>query len=187
MKKKEDILFLLFGMIVFYISTFLDKTVGLMFQNVNVPFIDFTLSIVTNFGFVLAVILLIPAIILYNQDKRLLRLLILTFCAAFVFSFVLKLIVLRQRPTDALYYPLVNIINYSFPSMHSMVVFSLLPLLTAYLVKYKPFWTSFAFIVAFSRIYFAFHYLSDVVFGAVVGYLMGKILLEFHQEKKWNL
>ena len=187
MRKKEDILFLLFGMVLFYISTFLDKSVSSIFQNVKIPFLDFVLSIITNFGIVLVVVLLMPALLFYSKDKKLFRLLFLTFILAFIFSFMLKLIVLRQRPTDALYYPLVHIIDYSFPSMHSMIAFSLLPLLLAYLPKQKSFWISFVLLVAFSRIYFNFHYLSDVVFGGIIGYFIGKILIDFHQERKWNL
>ena len=187
MRKKDGILFLIFGMVLFYISTFFDKSVGLTSQNIKIPFLDFVLSIITNYGIVLVVVLLIPSLIFYNRDKKLFRLLILTFAISFIFSFILKLIVLRQRPNEILYYPLTNIIDYSFPSMHSMIVFSLLPLLLNYLPKQKSFWITFAFLVAFSRIYFNFHYLSDVVFGAVIGYFIGKILVEFHEERKWNL
>ncbi len=184
MKKKESIMFLMVGMILFYISTFFDKPVTLMFNNIKIPFLDFVLSIITNFGVVAVVMLLIPAIILYRQDRKLFRLLFLTFIVAFAFSSVAKLIFLRQRPIENLYHPLINIINYSFPSTHSMVVFSLLPVLLMYLPKQKTFWASFAFLVAFSRIYFDFHYLSDVVFGAVVGYFIGNFLLEFHYKNK---
>ena len=180
MIKKGNILFLLLGMVLFYISTFLDKAVILMFQNINIPFLDFIFSVITNFGVVLMLMLFVPAIILY---KKAFKLLFLAFLAAFILSFILKLIVLRQRPADILYYPLVHIINYSFPSMHSMIVFSLLPLLLTYLPKQKPFWISFAFLAAFSRIYFNFHYLSDVVFGAVLGYFIGSALIEFYGNK----
>jgi len=184
MRKKESLVFLLVGMILFYISAFFDKPVTLMFNNIKIPFLDFVLSIITNFGVVAVVMLLIPAIILYRQDRKLFRLLFLTFIVAFAFSSVAKLIFLRQRPIENLYYPLINIINYSFPSTHSMVVFSLLPMLLMYLPKQKTFWVSFAFLVAFSRIYFDFHYLSDVVFGAVVGYFIGNFLLEFYNKNK---
>ena len=187
MRKKEYILYLLFGIALFYISTFLDKSASLMVQNSKLPFLDFLLSIVTNYGVVLIFVLLIPAMVLYKQDKKVFTLLFLTFFLALVFSFVLKLIVLRQRPNEILYYPLTHIIDYSFPSMHSMIAFSLLPLLLTYLPNQKPFWIAFVFLVAVSRIYFGFHYLSDVVFGAVVGYFIGKILIEVHEERKWNL
>lgn len=184
MRKKESLVFLLVGMVLFYISTFLDKPVTLVFNNIKIPFLDFALSIITNFGVVIAVMLLIPAILFYRQDRKSFRLLFLTFIVAFALSFVLKLFFLRQRPIENLYHPLINIINYSLPSTHSMVVFSLLPLLLAYLPKQKTFWASFAFLVAFSRIYFDFHYLSDVVFGAVVGYFIGNFLLEFRNKNK---
>ncbi|MEK6892017.1 MAG: phosphatase PAP2 family protein [Nanoarchaeota archaeon] len=184
MRKKESLVFLLIGMILFYISTFFDKPVSLMFNNIKIPFLDFILSIITNFGVVVMVIFVIPAITFYNNDKKIIKLLFLAFIISFIFSFILKLVILRQRPADILYYPLLNIIDYSFPSMHAMIAFSLLPILLTYLPKQKTFWASFAFLVAFSRIYFDFHYLSDVVFGAVVGYFIGNFLLEFHNKNK---
>lgn len=68
--------------------------------------------------------------------------------------------------------------------MHAMVVFSLLPLLTKHLPKQNYFWLMFAFLVAFSRVYFGFHFLSDVVFGAVAGYFIGVWLLELYDKGK---
>ena len=183
MIKKENVLFLLLGMALFYISTFLDKSVSLLFQTIKIPFLDLIFSIITNFGVVLVFLLFMPAIMVCKKDKKTFKLLFLTFFLSFVLSFVLKLTVLRQRPTDTLYYPIVNIINYSFPSTHSMVIFALLPLLLSYLPKQKAFWLSFTFLVGFSRIYLNFHYLSDVVFGAVFGYFIGRAIIEFYVNK----
>src|SRR3989338_7475251 len=184
MRKKESLVFLLVGTILSYLSTFFDKQVSLAFNNLKIPFLDFILSIITNFGVVVMVIVVIPVIIFYNKDKRIIRLLFLAFIISFIISFILKLVILRQRPADIFYYPLLNIIDYSFPSMHTMIVFSLLPILLIYLPKQKAFWASFAFLVAFSRIYFDFHYLSDVVFGAVVGYFIGNFLMELYNKNK---
>ena len=184
MRKKERLVFLLVGMILFYISIFFDRPVSLMFNNAKIPFLDFVMSVITNFGVVVMVIVVIPVIIFYNKGKRIIRLLFLAFIISFIISFILKLVILRQRPVDVLYYPFLNIIDYSFPSMHAMIVFSLLPILWVYIPKQKTFWASFAFLVAFSRIYFDFHYLSDVVFGAAAGYFIGNFLLEVYNKNK---
>lgn len=186
MRKNNSLIFLLIGMVLFYISTFFDKPVSLMFNNIKMPFLDFVLSIITNFGVAVMIMLVIPAIIFYNNDKKIIKLLFLAFITSFTLSFVLKFVILRQRPVDILYYPFLNIIGYSFPSMHAMIAFSLLPILLTCLPKQKTFWASFAFLVAFSRIYFDFHYLSDVVFGAAAGYFIGSILLEFYYKNFKN-
>ena len=106
-----------------------------------------------------------------------------TFAASVAAAFIIKLIVLRQRPSEILYYPFFNVIDYSFPSMHAMIVFSLLPALFEYLPRQKNFWIFFAFIVSFTRIYFGLHFLSDVIFGAFFGYFLGKFLLNMHKKK----
>jgi len=52
-------------------------------------------------------------------------------------------------------------------------VFSALPILNKKFNKLKYIWLVFACLVAFSRVYFGVHYMSDVLTGALVGYLIG--------------
>src|SRR3989338_3930481 len=40
------------------------------------------------------------------------------------------------------------------------------------------------FLVSFSRVYFGFHFLSDVVFGMFAGYFIGSLLLKLHEKGK---
>ena len=183
-RKISDILALIIGIILFLISYHFDAQINLFFKNIKFSVFDAVLSIITNFGVVILVMLLVPSIIFYKKNKKIIYLLWLAFIVSIIVAFIIKLIVLRQRPIEAFTYPFVNIINYSFPSMHAMVAFSLLPLLMKYLSKQKLFWISFAFLAAFSRIYFGFHFLSDVVFGALVGYFIGDYLLELYEKKK---
>ena len=219
MKKINKNMILVIGTLLFLISYKFDSQINSFFKNIKLPIFDAVLSVVTNFGVVIFIALIIPSIILYTREnqrfyvrenfskfsahkikkfvvprnfkkisrgknKKIVYLLWLTFILSFILAFIIKLIVLRQRPTEAFTYPLTNIINYSFPSMHSMVVFSLLPLLIKYMPKQKSFWIIFAFLVGFSRIYFGFHFFSDVVFGALTGYLLGNFLLKMHEKKK---
>ena len=183
MKRLKEILFLVFGTLLFIASYKFDGAVNQFFKNIKFPLLDSVLSVITSFAVVIAVMLVIPLFLLY-KDKRKMSLLIWAFIISVVLAFIIKLLVLRQRPAEILYYPLFNIINYSFPSMHAMVVFSLLPILMEYLPKQKNFWVLFAFIVSFTRIYFGFHFLSDVVFGAFLGYFVGSYLLSLNRKKK---
>lgn len=184
MKKISNTLVLIIGILLFILSYMLDSEINLFFNVYRNPIFGSALSIIANFGVVLTVMLAIPSLIFYKKNKKILYLLLITFTASFILAFIIKLIVLRQRPIEAFTYPFVEIINYSFPSMHAMVVFSLLPALIKFLPKQKYFWILFSFLVAFSRIYFGFHFLSDVVFGALFGYFIGYFFVDLYEKKK---
>ena len=202
MKKNNNALILIFGIIISLLSYIFDSSVKLFFNGLKIPLFDSILSIITNFGVVIVVMLVIPTIIISKNDTKSqenrgfsrsrkfrkfspeIKLLWLAFLSAVVLSFIIKLIFLRQRPYEAISYPMLNILNFSFPSMHSLVVFALLPLLSRFLPKQKYFWVIFAFMVAFTRIYFGFHFLSDVVFGAFSGYFTGILILELNDKGK---
>jgi len=178
---KDYLYFLALGAALFYLSAALDGHVKLIFENIKIPAIDFVFGLLTNFGIVLILFLVLPSIILYKKDKKAVYFIALAFVSAFVLSFIIKLIVLRQRPIEAFAYPLTNIINYSFPSMHSMVVFALLPFLAGFFPWHKRYWIGLAVLAAFTRIYFSFHYLSDVVFGIMAGHLIGGLLFNAYK------
>ena len=186
MKKINDIRILIIGILIFLASYRLDKQASLFFRNFRFIPLDFVFSIITNFSFVVLIMLIIPIVILFNKNKKQTHLLLLAFAVSIISSFVLKLIFLRQRPNELLTYPFINITDYSFPSMHAAVIFSLLPILIKHLPKQKYFWIIFAFLVSFTRIYFGFHFLSDVVFGALLGYFIGNYFLRMFEKKKYG-
>lgn len=181
MKKSS---YLTAGILLFLLSYGFDRQAGIFFGSMRFPAFDAVLSIVTNFGVVVFASLVVPSIILYRKNKKPVYLLWLSFTVSVASAFIIKLIVLRPRPAEVFTYPLTTLINYSFPSMHAMAVFSLLPMLVKYLPRQKHFWIIFAILVSFSRIYFGFHFLSDVVFGALSGYFIGICLLKLHEKRK---
>lgn len=184
MKRLNEILVLVMFVLLFLVSYKLDDSVSVFFKGANFPFFNVILSIITNFGVVIVIALIAPSLVLYKKNKKIVYLLLSAFFISTTLAFILKLIVLRQRPIEAFTYPFINIINYSFPSMHAMAVFSLLPILVRNMQKQNLFWFIFAFLVAFSRVYFGFHFLSDVVFGAFAGYFIGSYLLELYGKGK---
>jgi len=76
--------------------------------------------------------------------------------------------------------------NWSLPSGHTTVAFSLSTVLAANTDSYV--WKTAAFIpavlTAFSRVYQNYHWTSDVFLGAVVGYFVGKFVTDLHAEKE---
>lgn len=184
MKAKRNILPYLLVIAIFIFSFLLDDKISQFFENARIPLLDFVFAVMTNFGIVLAVMLLIPLLML--KDSRKIYALLLAFFSSVFISLIAKWMFLRQRPVDFAY-PFVKILSYSFPSMHAVAAFSLLPMLLYFLPKQKNFWIAFAFLAIFIRLYFGFHYLSDVVFGAVLGYSLGYLLLNMHlRGKLWK-
>lgn len=172
------------GILLFIVSCSLDKSVSLLFKNAKFAFLDVILSIITNFGVVAAVILIIPSYILYKKSKSSVCLLWLAFIASSALDFAIKLIVQRPRPAGTIAYHFIGAINYSFPSMHAIAAFSALPAIIKYLPKQRHFFAVFAFLVALSRVYFNLHFLSDVVFGALAGWLIGSSFLWLYEGGK---
>lgn len=181
MMEKRGISIFIIGALLFIISLRLDSGIAAAFKNAESRIFDPLFSVVTNFGVAMVFLLWIPCIILYNKNKKVVKLLLLSFLVSFALSFLLKLMFLKQRPIGLFEYPFTNIISYSFPSMHAMVMFSLLPIIKKYLPQKRHFFAWFAYLVAFTRIYFGFHFLSDVVFGAFFGYFIGAYLTDLHE------
>lgn len=177
MKAKNNIFPYLAIIALFIFSFLLDEKIRQLFENARIPPLDFIFGIITNFGVVLSIMLIIP--ILMIRDNRKICALLLAFFSSVFISLAAKWMFMRQRPTD-LAYPFVKILSYSFPSMHAVVAFSLLPLLLHFLPKQKNFWAPFAILAVFTRIYFGLHYISDVILGALLGYSLGCLLLDLH-------
>ena len=76
--------------------------------------------------------------------------------------------------------------NWSLPSGHTTVAFSLSTVLAANTDNYALKVASFlpAFLTAVSRVYQNHHWASDVFLGAMIGYFTGKFVTDLHNEKE---
>ncbi len=112
---------------------------------------------------------------------------------ALAISYGLKILIKRPRPFQEDIVSVLGIVfhflgnsftswNFSFPSFQAVLVFSALPILNKEFKRFKSIWLIFACLVAYSRVYFGVHYLSDVFAGAIIGYLIGFIAV-FIEEK----
>ena len=182
MMEKKHVSVFIIGSLLFILSLSLNSGIAAAFKNAKSPIFDPLFSVVTNFGVAMVFLLWIPCIILYDKNKKAVKLLLLSFLASFALSFLLKLIFLKERPIGIFEYPFTGIVSYSFPSIHAMVMFSLLPILRKYLPQKMRFFSLFACLVAFTRIYFGFHFLSDIIFGAFSGYFIGNYLIYLHEK-----
>ncbi len=184
---KTVVLILLLGLLIF-ISLIADrqlvaKIVGARSLIADFYFIEFSLIFTKLF--------IVGAVSVFLLSKP--RYLVPWWVGAFVtmvIGYWLKTVVERPRPfmefSDIV--ALVAKSGFSFPSVTTAVAFAALPIIKH---QYKGtifgFWVVFAVLVAFSRVYMGIHYVSDVLAGALLGLLIGKIALltfESFVEKK---
>ncbi|MCX6746908.1 MAG: phosphatase PAP2 family protein [Candidatus Pacearchaeota archaeon] len=111
-----------------------------------------------------------------------------------VISFMLKITIQRQRPYQLNLVSLLSslqeashsIWNFSFPSSHAMIAFSAIPIISEQFPKLKYIWIGFAILICFSRLYFGLHFLSDVLAGALIGYILGMIFVYLEKDSKFG-
>ncbi len=189
MKKKVifiGILILFFIFLSLYFDSEIVKAISLIKNNfINNFFlgINFISSEVIIF-------LLVIILFLWKKNKRKWILpIIFTVGLSAVISFLLKVIVQRQRPFQLGIISLMSnlessysVWNFSFPSSHAILAFAVLPFLSKEYPKFKYVWIIFAGLIAFSRVYLGLHFLSDVLIGGIIGYLLGAVILKYEEE-----
>ena len=109
-------------------------------------------------------------------------------------SFVSKVMIRRPRPFQLGIVPLVSVLektshatwNFAFPSFHAMLVFCAIPILARQFKKFKYVWIVFAVLIAFSRVYFGLHFMSDVIVGGLIGYVLGMIVVKLEKDYRFG-
>lgn len=67
--------------------------------------------------------------------------------------------------------------GFSFPSMHAGIAFFIAVFLAKDYKKYSPLLFIFAILVCLSRVYLMVHYFTDVIAGAILGFIIGYIFI----------
>lgn len=170
---------------------------SLVNQKINSSlFGDKILLFFTNLGDTVALAILSSLLFIYlffRKRKNDLFLLVLGLGGGFFLRTVIKLLVHRARPENAL----LEASEFSFPSGHavmSIIFFSLLIYFFKDKIKNKLVKYSFISInilifllIGFSRIYFGVHWLSDVLGGfALGGFWLSSVILFFERNDEYK-
>ncbi|MBN2458438.1 phosphatase PAP2 family protein [Candidatus Woesearchaeota archaeon] len=173
------------GIVLLFIGFLVDN---ILIEKVSVlrnPLLDYFLGWATYAVSVVFVLLVMTSLFMWEEHKRdWIMPIWLSFIAAGIVSVVLKFIVSRERPLG-LEMGLFIFKNFSFPSTHAAACFSVVPILDQEYPMFKWFWIGFAALVAFSRLYLQVHYMTDIIAGALIGYVIGITLIYFKKRYRF--
>lgn len=174
--KSSFFLFVLLSAFAFF-SFFIDGALPPAIQYLSSPIADVLFGIISNPFVVIFLFLILPAIaLLSRQRNREAMVLCLAFLASAMIGLSLKLLIARPRPESLFVFA--DALRPSFPSLHALLVFALLPLLVRSFPRLRVCFRALAILVGFTRLYFGVHYLSDVLFGALIGYAIGWYMVQ---------
>ncbi len=163
------------GVILLIIAIFFDREIASSVVNYRSTLLTGFMNIISFLGSALIVTILTTLLFLYDKKKRnYIPVLWLTLAVSLAITIGLKYLVTRPRPNIL---PLASEISYSFPSGHATAIFAPLLLIDKLFPKLKWLWLSLSILVLLSRIYLGVHYMSDVIAGALIGYLVGMLIL----------
>jgi undecaprenyl-diphosphatase len=194
--RKKTIIFIVLSMIILLtIITYLfDVPIVKFVESIRSDSLDYLFLSITFASNVFIIFFFLTTLFLWKEHKR--RWILPLWFASFfsvLTSYVLKVFVHRHRPFQAGWVSVLSIAfnfmrdnfntwNFSFPSFQAMLVFSAVPLLNKEFKNFRYIWIIFACFVAFSRVYFGVHYLSDVMAGALIGYLIGVAVVKIEEK-----
>lgn len=167
------------------LSFAVDNNVVRFFADLRTPILNDFMILVTDWLTVAVVAILIPVLLLWARGKKKwVPPLVLSVVVAVGLTYLFKSVFAVLRPELGL----IAAAGFSFPSGHTATVFSVTPVLNRGFPKLKWFWVGFACLIGFTRLYLGVHYLSDIIFGGLLGYLVGLSIIYLGAEKweKWK-
>jgi len=192
--KKRNLWIIIVGLLTL-ISFFIDNNVIEFLSSIKNNYFDSLFIGITFISSEIIIFFLLTSLFLWKEDKRRWILpLWLTLLLSAIISFVLKFLVQRPRPFQIGIVKIMDVFqkmnfeiwNFSFPSFQTMFVFCAIPILSKEFPKLKRFWIFLALLVGFSRIYFGLHFLSDVLAGGLIGYLIGLWVIDLEEDNRFG-
>jgi undecaprenyl-diphosphatase len=147
--------------------------------------LDQILPCLTYLGSHFAVIFFILLSWILTKHRRVLRHLIFLYAIQSAVIYSLKFLIQRQRPflflemASKLSRSPGEILDPSFPSAHAAFSFMMATLLSFWFPRYRIVFYIAAGFIGWTRIYFALHYPTDVIAGALLGYACTKLFIRY--------
>ena len=187
---KAFILVIFAVLISFYFDSQIVKAISL----IRIDLLNELFLGITSTTFNITVFFFITSLFLWNYKKsKYILPLWFTLGLSAIIGFLIKISIQRIRPFQtAIVSTLPELAknshlawNTSFPSFQAIMVFCALPILSKEFPKLKYVWFLLASLVAFSRVYFGLHFLSDVLAGGLIGYLLGLWVIKSEERTKF--
>lgn len=195
MKNKKIIILIAFFILIIFATLYFDSEIVKGISLIRNNFLNEIFLGLTFVSSEMIIFFFLTSLFLWQEHKRKWIFgLWFTLGLSAVVSFVLKFLIQRQRPFQLGIVSTLQILekasylswNFSFPSFQAMLVFCAVPILSKEFRKFKYFWIIFASLIAFSRVYFGLHFLSDVLAGGLIGYLLGWFVIKLEKENKFG-
>ncbi len=193
MRNKREIALLAIVFTSILVALYFDASIVRIISLIRTNFLNSFFLGITFVSSEIIIFFLLTSLFLWSKNKRkwILPLWLTLFLSAVV-AFLLKVMVQRPRPFQlgivstlpTLMEKSFTTWNFSFPSFQAMLAFCAIPILIKEFPKLKYAWILFAVLVAFSRVYFGLHFLSDVIVGGLIGYLIGTIVIKYEKESR---
>ena len=193
--KKRNLIIIFVVILSVIVSLYFDSIIVKGFALTRNDFLDDFFLGITFASSGIIIFFVLTTLFLWKEHKR--RWIIplwITLGFSVVISFLLKILIQRQRPFQLGIVNTISILqksshliwNFSFPSFHAMFAFCAVPILSKEFPKFKYIWIIFASLVAISRVYFGLHFLSDILAGGIIGYLTGVLFMKLETENKFG-
>lgn len=193
MKKRAVIISILLVAAIF-LSLYFDSDIVRLISLIRDSFLDEFFLGITFLSSEIIILFFLTSLFLWNEHKReWIFPLWITLGLSAMISFLLKITIQRQRPFQLGIVSILPVLeksnfltwNFSFPSFQAMLGFCAVPILSKEFPKFKYVWIIFACLIAFSRVYFGVHFMSDIIAGGLIGYLIGLIIVKEKKENKF--
>ena len=174
------------------ISFYFDVRISQAFEDIRNYFLTDLFMGITYVSSGVIIFFILTSLFLWKENKRKWILpLWVTLGLSAIVSFLLKIAIQRPRPyqievvSTLLEGASHNIWNFSFPSFQAMLAFCAIPILSKEFPKLKNIWVIFAVLIAISRVYLGVHFMSDILIGGLIGYLLGVIIIKSEDKTKF--
>lgn len=160
----------------------LNERVTLILNNVpHTVFLDaffMLMSFRGPFVFLWGLVVLYIVMHYRKEVMCMLKPLLLSTVGAYLIADILKSVFIKPRPylshiKDQFIIVGSSPSSYTMPSGHAAFAFAGATILASYFPRFRYVFVISAVLIAYSRIYLGYHYVSDVIVGAIIGVLTG--------------